>query len=139
MSGLLTLQRVLDTGRIDPQAEAWLVDALTRWDRCGGDGAMLLRMMGLPTTAAKRRQAVRDRWLCAAADQFGRVDINQRSRLLASATDRFERRLWPMWKNLSTAPPHASSVDGSLFLARRAAAFPSTAKQLCTILKEAFS
>lgn len=139
MSGLLHLQRVIDTRCIDPEAESWLVEALVRWDRCGGDGAQLLRMMNCPTTAAKRRQAVRDRWLCAASDQLGGIDINDRARRLANAAERFERRLWPLWRSAHVAPGHASAVDGCLFLARQAASFPGTAKQMRNILMEVFS
>ena len=139
MSGFIHLQRVIETRSIDPQAEAWLVEALIRWDRSGGDGNMLLRTMDCPTTAAKRRQAVRDRWLCAAADELGEMSLAERARRLADAADRFERRLWPAWKKAADAPAHASVVDGCLFLARQAAEFPCTAKQMGNILKEAFA
>lgn len=56
--GLLIIDRVVATRRIDAEAAEFLVDAMVRWDRDGGDGSALLRYLGIPTTTAKRRQAV---------------------------------------------------------------------------------
>lgn len=136
--GHLHIQRIVETGRIDPDAERHLVQALTRWDRDGGDGAALLRYLGTPTTAAKRRLASRDFWLCAAADLLGGPTTNERARRLAAAADRFERRLWPIWRDLREPPEHAHEVDGALFYARRAASLPASDKQYQRILVDAF-
>jgi len=139
MSGLSHLQRVIASRSIDQLAADWLVDALVRWHRADGDGSLLLRVMGIPTTAAKRRLACRDLWLCAAAARYGDVDLGMRARLLCSAASRFALRKWPAWADLPEAPDHATDIERDLFRACQAAPLPTSERMLHNILQEAFT
>lgn len=123
--GLRLFQRVIETGRIDADTELHLVRALRLFHADpAADGSMLLRYMGLPTTATKVRQAARDYWLCEASALLGGGTVSQRVRLLHDAIRRFEGRIWPRWKNFSSAPVDADEVSGCLYLARRSGELP---------------
>lgn len=135
MSGLHHFLRIEMTGAIDPAAQEWLVAGLANWRRSGFAGAMLPRCLGLPCTASKMRQAIRDHWLRVAADQYGDLSIGGRAGLLASAADRFERRLWPIWSRAGEAPENAGPVDAVLFRARLSGPLPGTAKMMGIILR----
>lgn len=135
--GDILLQRVIETRRFDDETGPWLIDALVRWDRDGGDAVALLRYARLSTTPDKRRQAVRDRWLCAASDILGGANVRERARRLDAECKRF-RRLWDVWQHMPAPPSWANNVEGCLFYARRADRIPGE-KQLSNILREAFS
>ena len=132
--GHLLIDRVIQSGRIDAAAEQHIVEALRRFDRDDSDGVGLLRYLGIPTTAAKRRQAARDYWLSVSSDILGGNSAHERASRLAAAADRFERRIWPIWSSLDNPPAHATEADGALFFARKAAPFPESPKQFSRIL-----
>jgi hypothetical protein len=135
--GHLLIQRVIQTGHTDAEAGQHIAQALQRWDRDGGDGAALLRYLGIPTTAAKRRQAVRDYWLAAASDALGGETLAERAGNLSQAVVRFERQ-WFRLRHCAAIPDELDEVSGCLFLARQAAPPPGV-RQLRNILEEAFS
>ena len=124
--GLRLVQRLIETRRIDAETELHLVSAFMRWHGDpAADGTMLLRYLGLPTTAIKVRQSSRDYWLCVASDLLGGDAPAERARLLYVACHRFESQVWPRWKNFSSAPDGAAELSGCLHLARRAGEFPA--------------
>jgi hypothetical protein len=112
-------------GQADAELLAWLARALELWERTG---LPLHRCLGLP---ASRRVpiALRDFWLCAAADIAGSATA-----LYAAAVD-FERRAWPIWQHLERPPSTASDLQGCLFYARRNAPFPGTRRQFASIAR----
>jgi hypothetical protein len=136
-AGHLIVDRVIQSGRIDATAETHIVEAFRRFDRDGTDGVGLLRYLGIPTTASKRRQATRDYWLAAAADLVGGDTVTVRARLLSDALARFERK-WSRMRDLSSPPSDLSDLEGCLFFSMKAGRPPGP-KQLQNIIAEAFS
>jgi hypothetical protein len=121
---LLHYQHVLD-GVVDAECAAWLQGAF----RLAEGGAMPLWMaLGLPAPP-RLRKALRDFWLACAADVVGSPSALHR------AASGFERRYWPVWRNLEQAPSTATAVEGSLFLARRAAPFPTSRRAFAYLLR----
>ena len=133
----MLIYRMIQTGHRDAEVERHVVQAIQRWDRDGGDGAALLRYLGIPTTAAKHRLAIRDFWLAAASDLAGGVTAYERAVKLETVLRRFTET-WRAWRHLQEPPSHATALQGSLFYAWQAAPPPGRRRQLQTILSAAF-
>ena len=67
---------------------------------------------------------------------YGDLSLSVRAELLASAADRFERRLWPIWRRAGEAPENAGHVDAVLFRARLSGPLPGTAKMMGNIIRK---
>lgn len=137
MSGLHHLLRIKQTGAVDPAAQAWLAAGMTRWVESNYlDGAMLMCCLGVPCTASKMSQAIRNHWLCHAARLFGDdLPISLQAKMLASAALRFEGGKWHTWR-LMGVDLDAEDVDLALFEARKAAPFPGSKEQLINIVMD---
>lgn len=130
--GDILLQRVIETRCFDDETGPWLIDALVRWDRDGGDPVALFRYARCSTTAKKRRQAARDYLLCEVAARQGGNTLAEQAHRLDAACRRFERAAW-----LRLGEPPPSEIERLLLMAYRAAALPKF-RQLRNIVEEAF-
>ncbi len=129
MSGrppLASLTRVLAGATDDLTTSEWLRAGFSRWIDSAGS-ISLERALDLPP-ASRTPAALRDFWLSAALDECG----GRVSRLDRACTS-FDRRAWPHWRDLPSAPSSASRIERALFLARRAAPFPGR-RRLAQIL-----
>ena len=93
---------------------AWF---LRQIDRCVKDGgARLERYLGLPTTPARRRRYLRDRWLARAAAEVKAPGIWSGALALAAEMERFASQgLWARWHDAGGAPEGASRLRSALY------------------------
>jgi hypothetical protein len=100
------------------------------------DGRIPLeRLVGLPSTPARARRALRDHYLCCAGELFDGTPW-RRAVALCSAANLFERRRWPCWQGLTELPNHAEPVDAFLWRAAQMAdgPLPGTPQAFALIL-----
>lgn len=83
------------------------------------DGVPLDMALGLPSTAARMRSALRDYWLTQAATEFSAMPPWRRAQELARIGRAFERNIWPLWQRYDRPPAHASALDRTLFYLHR--------------------
>ena len=93
---------------------AWF---LRQIDRCVKDGgARLERYLGLPTTPARRRRYLRDRWLARAAAEVKAPGIWSGALALAAEMERFVwRGSFARWLHVGGPPEGASSLESAIF------------------------
>lgn len=75
--------------------------------------------LGLPSTRARRRTALRDFWLRQAAEQCAETLPWRRACELAQAGRTFELRTWPSWRRRESPPADASALAQALFYLHR--------------------
>lgn len=124
---LANLQRALSAA-MDPEGAAWLARGLRTWLEANGN-LSLCRCLGLPA-ASRLPVAMRDFWLAAAAVEAGLSP----ARLYRSALA-FDRRTWPVWRDLPEAPARATAEERLLFAARKWAPFPKSRRQYSSIVR----
>lgn len=121
----LLLHRILESGTIDEESGAWIVESLARWL----DGEPWPQCACLPSPD-RTRQAVRDDWIQQAATYLTGTPW-QRAKQLCVIARRFESQQWPRWRN-GALPPTDDEVLACLFFACRAcrdgATLPGTAQ-----------
>lgn len=121
---LLHFKNVI-SGIIDESATVWLQRGLENFLKLG---LPLHRCLGLPNFTRLRTE-LRNFWL---ADAF--VALGGSVTQFYQVAKKFERDLWPQWCELTTPPLNATSTEGGLFYARRAAAFPTSRRAFANIL-----
>lgn len=87
---------------------------------------------GLEHARSRYRRRLRDRHLKDAAALLNAAGIWSASVALAAEVERFERRLWPKWRDLPEPPPGCASINAHLWRARRinGKSLPSTPEGL---------
>ena len=109
------LQRIIEGGAVDQDSQAELFACIARWMDSGGSMSFF-EAFEIGQTDRACRQALRDRWLCEAAEHLPGTPWQQAKSLHAIA-GLFERRQWLAWKASALPPPHAGPVLRSLFFA----------------------
>ena len=79
------------------------------------DGVSLDLALGLPSTPARRRTALRDFWLERAAAECADALPWRRACELAGAARAFKQRKWPRWRAMKAPPADASKLDQALY------------------------
>lgn len=134
---VLKLAKFAD-GHYTPEIVEWLRHGLRTWlwhATRSGTAPSLLHYLGLPTTDKKVRQVLRDYWLGVAAQGVEGDTRASRARAMAQACRRFERQLWPCWRDLPIPPGNAPELDAALFYARRQGlALPESERRLWPIV-----
>lgn len=117
-----------------PEGIAWAVKCAQNYVHHGGKIGFE-RCANLASTPKSRRRALRDAALQSAAMLLG--DGKPCSQLvLWRALQRFEKEYWGPWSNLPAPPGYASSLDRSLWQAKRAGQVPATPQGLGVILRK---
>ncbi|HMM58324.1 MAG TPA: hypothetical protein PKD77_12160 [Rudaea sp.] len=105
------LQRVLDTRTIDAEAAQWIIAGLTAWLRPGAE-LKLPACMGLPTSAARTRKALRDVYLIDAAASLP-GGPHMRATAILAHTRRFANQRRRRWA-VTGIPENASREEVAL-------------------------
>jgi hypothetical protein len=126
-------RRLLASRGADREAAQWVAAGLAAWLRAEGVRP-LQYFLGLPRTARKTQQWLRDLWLAEAAKHIEARTEWQRATKLAEEIRRFEGQLWPCWRGQRLPPPRARPVEQALFFARQHGELPKTSRQLRNIL-----
>jgi hypothetical protein len=127
-------RRLIASRGADREAAAWAASALSAWLRTEGVRP-LQYFLGLPRTARKTQQWLRDLWILEAAKHIEAPTEWQRACKLAEEIKRFESRLWPHWCSEKLPPTRATPTQACLFFARQHGELPSTARQARNILQ----
>jgi len=83
------------------------------------DGVGLEVALGLPSTAARRRTALRDFWLEQAAARCNETLPWRRACELARVGRVFASQTWPRWRRREAPPAEASALEQALFYLHR--------------------
>lgn len=122
--------------RVSPEALVWLADGFNRYDLNRG-AITLERCLGLPSQK-KRKQILRNYWICETSRLLGGDTPAERCSRLAAELDVFTRSAWQQWRHQPDPPPGTSELRNALF--RLAALFGDrgrlSEKQMQGILKK---
>jgi hypothetical protein len=127
------LRRLIASGGRDEAAAQWAAAGLSAWLRAEGVRP-LQYFLGLPRTARKTQQWLRDAWIREAARYVEAATEWQRACKLAEEIRRFEGQLWPCWRNEKLPPARARPVEQALHFARQHGELPRTSRQVRNIL-----
>jgi hypothetical protein len=128
-------RRLVASGGADKEAAAWAASALAAWLRAEGVRP-LQYFLGLPHSARKTQQWLRDLWIVEAAKHIEARTEWQRACKLAEEVARFESRLWPAWRGQRLPPARATPTQACLFFAKTHSPLPETPRRLRSILSK---
>lgn len=124
------INRIANTGEIDPEAARWLADSLRGWWMDGSDPSRLPAFLHL-ACGSRSEIAERDKWLRLAGAE---LPEHNRAASLKKRVDAFMRRRWPEWRG-GRVPPECDPIDSALFFAADSgASMRISRRQICNIL-----
>jgi len=136
MQTCLILRRIADTGKIDDEAEAWMVESIRNYLRYGETPANFFQIAHLPGSRSAIARTMRNFWLSKAADALGPRTKKTPSNL-AFQIHKFERVHWPRWQFKPQPPNNADECNAYLFFARKEhATLPASDEGLAKIIRQ---
>jgi hypothetical protein len=132
----ILIQRLMESRVADDETAGFLAGAFEAWLAPGADSNLARHMIGPGRSRDQLRVEMRNTWLREAARLLKTPPTASRARALLEAINAFERRKWPIWRQSSFPPAHASELEAVLFYALRTGArMPTTRQQIHEICK----